>query len=368
MKSFAWSVAVLGVCMSFVAAGGDAAEGLWRLTIGPAVNVGVRAKFCARPQAVAGRLPRTPGLAGVSKAEAEERARRGLHDDGAFVDPDSSVELPDRTWNWWAPESAYADQTLTLRNAYVDSSFEEAVKAVYDADERVAPGVSLELSRALCRDEKRGWGVDVSILASWFRRDSILKAGGDVYERTDLEESGALLTRYGDGRLILTDRSKHNGGYGAGSFAGPGPLLDLSTKKTEWESAVSSSSVRARVSAEGDYQEFEWALVARPYYDCADWLRVYGTVGAAVSYLRFDYSFRASSDGKTVLRESRTYDDWDVYALAGLGVLARLGDWSVSADFMTRLWADSLTFDAASARGSVSRGDWMFRLGVGYAF
>ena len=190
--------------------GGSARFGNWRLTVGPAMNVGVKAKLRARPAAIAGHMPAFVRPTGISSEEAAANAAQGKYDNGAFINPDSSVELVGQTWNWWAPESAYDGSKLTFRNAYVDTSSAETAMGLGDKDDHVVPGVTAELSRNLFHDEERNWGLDISGLVSWYKRDKILKAGGERYSRTDTTDAGEYVTEYenGEERLLNILNSK----------------------------------------------------------------------------------------------------------------------------------------------------------------
>ena len=348
--------------------GGSARFGNWRLTVGPAMNVGVKAKLRARPAAIAGHMPAFARPTGISSEEAAANAAQGKYDNGAFINPDSSVELVGQTWNWWAPESAYDGSKLTFRNAYVDTSSAETAMGLGDKDDHVVPGVTAELSRNLFHDEERNWGLDISGLVSWYKRDKILKAGGERYSRTDTTDAGEYVTEYENGKdVYITDRSKNpTGGYGMGTYGGPGPLI--TPKAATKVPKVGHETTSGRVWAEGDYEELELALVARPYYDVSNWFRLYATVGVAASYMRFKYESTVSANGRSVSHRSHTYDDWDVYAVAGLGAMFSYERYSLGFDFLARLWADPLTFDTDSMRGSVERGDWTFRVWFGIEF
>lgn len=349
--------------------GGSASFGSWRLTVGPSVNLGVRAKFRVNAAALAPRATGFTPSVGKTQAEALADANAGRYDGGAFVNPDSSVELDNRTWNWWAPESAYSRGTLTFRNAFDGGSAATEIHNVSTRDEHDVPGVTVELARNLVHDGEAGWGLDLSVLASYFRRDDLLKAGGTCYTRTESEGNGAYVTEYGAGQMQLTDRSRNpSGGYGAGTYGGPGPLVDLTTKNFYLVPGAPGKTTKGSIEAEGDYEEFEFALVARPYCDVFGWLRAYATVGVAASYARLSYKSSVLADGARVSRGSHTYDDWDVCGLVGLGLMATYDRYSVGLDVMRRLWADPLTFDADAVRGSVNRGDWLVRLSFGVSF
>ncbi len=87
----------------------------------------------------------------------------------------------------------------------------------------------------MCRLRRAIWshgrfGVDLGLGFSFFKKDNWFKGRAGGYRRTDRYETGAYVTDVDLGNAdVFGDKWARNadGSFGAGSFDGPGPVLDL---------------------------------------------------------------------------------------------------------------------------------------------
>ena len=226
-------------------------------------------------------------------------------------------------------------------------------------------GLSVELSRNLFHDAEYGYGVDLAFAVNWFFKQDYFKSSGrmgegsvdTIFDMGDIAHDDDF-NRYTDG-----DGDYYgSGGYEALDWGTPvsvDPDLDMRY--------VDMPGGGGRYSARGDYSDLEMILLARPYYDIYDWLRLTGTIGLAVSRMDFDFSMAMTSNGRS-MRYSDDSHQWDVYGIAGLGLMMYYKDFTLSCDVLARFLDDKMDIDNPYVHGSVSRGDWMVRAMIGYEF
>lgn len=368
-----------------VAAEGDNAfhfGGGWRLSVGPALNAHIRTHVSAN-SSLLNYVPSHPTPAGASKAEAEAKANGSLDpdgvwrfDNGGWINPDDSAGVHGRTWNYNVPDAATLIEggSMHIRNAWTETSFSGGAVAGGDHNRDIdyAPGVSFELARCLYEDVENKWGVDLALGFSWFMRRNLIRASGMLYNGTYTTESG-----YYDTGIDVSNLGDDIDGYplnadgslGRGTWNGPGPVIDTSTATTKnVVESSSSSTVGLGYRTRGNYNEFEFTLAARPWYDVTDWLRAYGTLGVGLSYMRLSHHTSLSLNGSTVRSFDSVENDWAVYMVAGLGAVAHYDRYSLGFDFFARPFARDMDFRNEAISGSVGRGDWMFRVMLGVDF
>ena len=159
-----------------------------------------------------------------------------------------------------------------------------------------------------------------------------------------------------------------DGSYGAGTYDGPGPVLDLGggdlTVSHRWANISSSSrSSSYYLHAEGDYEDIEMTFAVKPFWDVTDWLRLRGTLGVAVSRTHFTFDV----DGQGYSSRQR-FDDWAVYGVGGLGGMLRWENFCLGVDFIARFLDDDIEIRGRDVRGSVERAPWMLTVYAGYEF
>lgn len=130
---------------------------------------------------------------------------------------------------------------------------------------------------------------------------------------------------------------------------GPGPVLSFDNITHGWTQTGLTEINAATVTASGDYREVELALLARPWFEVADWLRVVGTFGVGASYARFDLDTSIRMDGGDRVSYSETFDAWDFYGIAGLGLMGRFETFCLGVDSFVKVGDDAL--DVNGSRG-----------------
>ena len=360
--------------------------GGWCISVGGAMNGTVRTKVGLRPggawtrfgQGYGGQAVPLPG--GASRAAAQAAGDsysvgigRTTFPNGGFIDPNDAAGIPGETWNWHMPAGSLdAGGSMSIVNPYSESSYTESFGSFSGKDDGYAPGFSVGLDRLVWR--WGGFGVDFGFLFSYFRKDDLFKAEGRAWSRTDTTASGDYVTDVTFSPAVLGDPWVQNpdGSYGAGTFDGPGTVLDLGagdvTVSHRWANERTSShtstlSLRTR----GDYEEIEMVFALRPRYDVTDWFRVQGTLGAAVSRTHFAFDVYGRGDGGSYSGRQR-FDDWGVYGVGGLGGTFPYAGVCLGFDFLARFLDDEIKINGRDVHGAVDRGNWMFRVYAGYEF
>lgn len=394
------SVLVFGATLlaagSLCADGWTLLDGGWRISAGAVYNSPVKTRLSIAPMS-AGRPAISSGISGKTRAEAEAEAKGMKHGtrtdygSGAWFDSDSSLGDENWTWNGQIPNArsrlSSDNQTFLLDSVgYSDSvtTYESLDTGRFrDTDEAAMPGLNIELSRNLYHDEEYDFGLDLAFGVSYFFRHDVFSAGGSYQTgRSTTTTDGRYETTIDapDGPyvdIIPVDAWQWNddGSYGAGSYSGfpgglGGPVFDLgsiSTTHHPGQSASHQQTYGGSCRVRGTYRELEMMLCVRPYYDLTDWFRLYGTLGIAVS--RADLDLRMSFDGNGASdTRKRNFNDWDVYGVAGLGGMLRYKNFTLGADFLARFLDDDLSVNDKYVKGSLERGNWMFRLSLGYEF
>lgn len=372
---------VVGLSASVVCA--SVFDGGWRVSVGAAYNAPTKIGLKFSPVRFNGGTV-TPPVGYSSRAEAERivagkkvsATRRNYTADGKVFYDSSDYRkarggLETGSWNVQVPYDSWDGESFELASAeYVE------VRKVADGcgelklngtDEAAMPGVSVELSRNLYHNAEYNFGVDIAFLFSYFFRTDLYKnqsyAQSDAYEVARGKSRATVAPVSGVRESLWRDSE---GYYGAGSYYGPGPLFN----DPVISSSLGCSSLvqnNAWFHASGNFRELEMVLALRPYYDVFEWLRIYGTIGAAVSWSEFDLRVSYVDNGSTS-RYSRSYDQWDVYGIAGLGAMARWKNFTLGFDFFGRFLQDDLGIRDRIVHGSIGRSPWMFRGMIGYEF
>ena len=333
--------------------------GGWRFTGGGAMNANIRSKLRLRQNNV--------GQAGIARTEAQlhgdaYRLGEGRVDfpNGGFIDPNSSAAASGGTWNWHLPAGALdAGGTYSFADYYSGlSGLDCGTK-----DDDYAAGFSFGLDREIGR-----WGdagVDFGTVFSFFRKSDMVKAGG-----FSSNSSGAYVTDVSFNPGIVFDPWAQNpdGSYGAGTFDGPGTVLDLDGGDVSISHHLADESTTlSPLRMRGDYEELEMIFALKPWYDLTDWFRIQATIGAAVS--RMHFKFDAFGGGNMAAYSSRQrFDDWSVYGVGGLGGMFRFEDFCLGFDFLARFLDNAMKIDGRNVHGTIDRGGWFFRVYVGYEF
>lgn len=389
-------VLIAAAAFSAAADGWAVFDGGWRISAGAVYDFGVKATGRMMPrQGYA-----SPYREGLSRQQAEQQAggtRNGTRIDfanGAWIDTDDPVcaegddygktrfyKFPAATWN--------GGQTFALGSAeYSEVSTTIPLEGAFDrsfSDESGMLGVNVELSRNLYHDDEWGWGVDAAIGFQYFKHNGLLGVASQWFNGSSSHLYGSrakgLSLGGAKGRYSDFNWSEDGSYYGSGGtkvangryvdengedvYAGPiMPDLDDLGGGDFSEYDESYGSMRA----DGDYENMEILLLARPYYDVFDWLRVNATLGLVVSRQDLDFEMSILRDGALEYSNHRDFSQWDVYGVAGLGIMLYYKDFTLSGDFLARFLDQDLGFEDRYIRGEVSRGRWMFKLSVGYEF
>lgn len=332
---------------------------------------------------------RAEAFAAGSGASDPNGVRR--FDNGAWYDPHDSAYANDSDWSWnWRlhdPQSAdpagrrgfveyteysqsYSSASMTTASGYGGSS---------DSSEWF-PGLHIGLERELYRsDDERPWGVDLGLGFSYYFRRGLWKAGGVVatgsIERRQEKGMYEWWNDSGDTAKYILDYERDtqfsDGMWGSGGFGGPGAELQSSAwnfRDLVYSSEHSSASHILRYYGDGDYQEFSFELIARPWWEPYSWLRVFGSLGVELSRRSFDWSMAVGGTDGSAFHESGEASDWCFSGLVGGGVSLRWNDFVLAGEGLYRFGGDGLGVDGLAVNGEIEHADWILRLTLGYEF
>ena len=382
-------------------------RGKWRVSVGASVigpvksNLGVSnarmrqlsgfgESLIRSAAARHGVRPRAEAYAAGSGAADPNGVRK--FDGEAWYDPhDSAFENdPDWSWNWRLHDPTGTDPDG--RKGFVEyTSYSEDFESVAlnvaggdgrgDDSSEWFPGLRVELARELYRSEgERPWGVDISAAFAYYFQRGLWKTSGTA---ATASVSGHREDGYyewwndsEDTAQYILDNERatqfHGGMWGAGTFDGPGAELETSAWKVRDvmtdDSAHWSSAHVLRYEGDGDYREYSIELLARPWWEPWEWLRVFGSVGVEISRREFEWSMSVAGTDGTHYSESGEARDWRVLGLLGGGFALQWADFVLAGEALWRFGGDDLEVSGRTVNGSIESGDWGFRLSLGYEF
>ena len=258
---------------------------------------------------------------------------------------------------------------MSFRNVYYENSFSESYGDVAHKSDDYLAGFDIGFDRNLYKNG--AFGVDLAFGFAFFRNHDFYKSGGTYYSSSSTTESGEYVTDVSFNGDILGDPWAQNpdGSYGTGTYAGPGPVLDLNsgdvTVSHRWESlASSSSSSTLSVYTKGDYEEIDLTLSVKPYFELTDWFRVQGTLGVEISRSSAEFDTWATGG----YRNHEKFDRWRACGIAGIGGVFSYSDALVGFDFLARVFDDDMSIHGENVDGRLERAPWLFKVYVGYEF
>ena len=399
------------VCVIPAWCGQETAErrerGAWRLSIGGSVIGGVKPNIGAN----AGNMVRLSGFG----SSVSELGRHGVSgngkdkayalgsgaadpngvrrfDGGAWYDPKDSASANDGAWSWnWRlhdPSGRDHDgnKGFTEYTSYVEES-ETISTAIagsgdgYGSDSSEwFPGLRVEVARELYRsDGPRPWGLDIAAAFAYYFERGLWRVNGTAATATvngsreegkyewwnDSEDTAQYILDY------ERESQFRDGMWGVGTFDGPGAEL----KTADWKSRDVTTSTDAwaslhsfRYHGDGDYREYSIELLARPWWEPWEWLRVFGSVGVEISRREFEWSLSAVGTDGSRFSESGDANDWRAIGLLGGGLALQWRDFVLAGEALWRLGGDDLEVDGRTVRGRIEHGDWGFRLQLGWSF
>lgn len=357
-------------------------DGGWRVSAGGVYDFGVKANARFLPP-VSYASPFASGsrtrASAKAAAEGSKSGTRTDFGDGAWIDTADPVysggDDYGRTRYYRFPRATWSGgSTFTLNEYEYDqvTEFSAAQPSIYASDESGVWGFNVELSRNLYHDEDYGWGVDAAIAFQYFRRDGLFSASASWLNGTSTREKGTYKTVVELSSDDYDDWNWHDGDgesyYGSGDYSGNAGPIDAGSVHGVDDFTVVSDSSYGSLDAEGDYDDLELMLLARPYYDVFDWMRINSTLGLVVSRQSMEMSFMMLRDGAFDYRSNHDFSQWDAYGVAGLGLMLYYRDFTLSADFLARFLDREMDISDRYYSGSVQRGRWMLKLAVGYEF
>ena len=376
-------------------------DGRWRFSVGPVWDFGVKARGQLAPRQ-GYTSPFGPGE-GLTRQQAIDKSlpdgtvvsgKRTDFASGAWIDADDPVcpegDLPDMTRFYSFPAATYQGNGVFGLGTvgYSEADVFRPREGAYDrsiSDDSSMVGINLELARNLYHSDEHGWGVDAAFGFQYFKRNGLLDLAsrwfnGSSDGRWGTRVKGLNLNGL-NGRYSDFNWSEDGSFYGSGGTkVAPGRYVDASGEDVYagpisatladigGEDFYGSDASYGALYGDGDYENLEFLLLMRPYYDIYGWLRVFGTVGAVVSRQDLDFSLSVMRDGNVVSRTGQDFSQWDVYGVAGAGLMLSYKDFTLSTEFLARFLDDDLTFKGDYVRGTVERGSWMFKLALGYEF
>ena len=378
----------------------------WRISVGATVigpvrpRIGVSSSALAVQSAFGRKLGRLGGEAGGRTRE--EALAMGLgtadpngvrrFDGGAWYDPvdAGAANDPEWSWNWRLHDPEDNDpaglQGFVERTAYVEAG--ETVTTHLAEDEAHGqgdssawlPGLRVEGAYELYVHEgERPWGVDLAAAFAYYFERGLWSARGTAAtaEVDGLQETGYYewWNDSGDTAQYILDYERetqfHDGMWGAGTFGGPGAELASSAwnyREVLTESLPWSSTHALRYRAKGDYREYAFELMARPWWEPWQWLRLFGTVGAELSRREFTWSLKARGTDATAYAERGKERDWQLGGLLGGGLSVRWHDFVLAGEALWRFCGKDLEVSGRTVNGRVQPGEWAARLSLGYEF
>jgi len=313
------------------------------------------------------------------------RVDYGSDDGGAwYVDPASSWGEPDeykhQTRNWRLPENHVdEDRTAFVMNGEnwgeVISHSETLAGGVAGSDQDVSYGASVELSHALWISENNSWGLDIALGLTWMKAADCFKSGGIIARREATTQDGTAKVTIPAGCLNSGDMPEDDNTWGAAHYDGwegsgrNEPLINLNRiTVADGANPEKYYADTTYLHSHGDYEEWELAILLRPWYDINDWLCVHGAVGVGVTRSSFDYSMEAVCNGSTVYRSSEEFNEWNLYGIAGAGLLCRVWDFDISCDGLFRWCQQDMEINGRDVNGTIEKPWAVLRLGLSYAF
>ena len=340
----------------------------WRLTFGPQFNFNAKGRLGVK----AGAVPVPESLSSSSRAGAEAAgdrltlgSGRTVFGNGAYIDPSDAAGVAGETWNWYVPAGRLNNGSMSFANPYMEQSTVYTAIGGSDRDDTYSAGASFGLDRNVWN--WGDFGVDLGINFSFFIKDNWFKGRSGGYTRTDTYKSGSYITDVNLGNVdVLNDPWAQNpdGSYGAGTYDGPGPVLNLSEVSIahRWgaEQTRTETTSCGSFSVRGDLQMYEFQFALKPYYKLTDWFMLRGTMGVGLDYRNFDA--RISGLGKD------SEHDWDCYMICGLGGMFYWKDFCIGADFLHKVFDDDMDVNTRHVNGTVGNASWISRIYVGYEF
>ena len=372
MKTWIMAAGIVGLAAAAIA---DCEDGFntswgdgWRFSVGPQFNFSANGRL-----GVKGRAIPVPPPSHSSTRAAAKTAGDGISvgsgrtdfGNGAYIDSEDAAGISGETWNWYVPAGALNNGSMSFASGYAERT------TVYNAfggsakDDASPVGANFGLDRTIW---KRGdFGVDVGFNFSFFIKDSWFKGSAGGRTRTDTYAEGVYRTDVSLGNDdVFGDPWAQNpdGSYGAGTFDGPGPVLDLDEVSVShgWSAGRTRTSTAfyGPFSIRGDLQMYEFQLSLKPYYELTDWFMVRGTLGVGLDYRNLDV--RVSGLGKDSER------DWNCYMICGVGGMFHWENICLGADFLRKVFDDDMDVGTRYVSGGVGNAGWMLRVYAGYEF
>ena len=367
MKKFLVILPALACTMAHAEFATDLCKG-WRFSVGPQFNFNASGRLGVKGGAIPLPAPSFSSTRGAAQS-AGDSAQKGswplTMPNGAFVDPNDSAGVAGETWNWHVPAGQLDNGSMSIANAYSEHSTVYEAVGGSDKDYNWSAGASFGLDRAIWT--YGDFGVEVGFNFAFFLKDDWFKGSSGGYVRKDTYTDGSYITDVSMGNAeVMNDPWTQNpdGSYGAGTYDGPGPVINLSeidvTHRWGAENSRSTTSFSGPFSIRGDLQMYEFQLALKPYYELTEWFMIRGTLGVGLDYRNFDV--KVSGHG------SETVDDWDCYMVYGLGGMFHWEGVCLGADFLGKAFDDDLDVDTRYVNGAIGNAKWGFRVYVGYEF
>ena len=339
----------------------------WRFTVGPQFNFNANGRLGVK----SGAMPLPASTYRSTRAAAKDAgdgvSGSGRIDlgDGTFIDPNDAAGVAGETWNWHVPAGRMGLGRVSTANSYVEQSTVYSASGGVDKDDSNSTGANFGIDRSVWK--WGDFGVDVGFNFSFFIKDNWFKGQSGGYTRTDTYKSGSYITDLDLGNEdVLNDPWTKNpdGSYGAGTYDGPGPVLNLRDVSVahRWgaEQTRTETTSYGPFSVRGDLQMYEFQLALKPYYELTDWFMVRGTTGVGLDYRNLDV--KVSGVGKD------SEHDWDCYMICGLGGMFHWSNVCLGADFLRKVFDDDMDVSTRYVDGRVGNANWILRVYVGYEF
>ena len=342
----------------------DSGFGAWRVSAGGNICFGLKTKlgFNAPSRMYSG--PTSPVLG--SPADIASRLASGGRVeflDGAFIDPNGLMLAPN-TQNWRFPVSSVDRATGEV---VLNSAQRADGVGGRGSDDDTAFGASIELARTLYAHEG-GFGVDFAFGLSWMRCNNCFKASSSgTYASNSRYVYTPTAGSWNETLLKTAPLTPSGGYYGAGTGTGMGPVLDWTDFGPNTISQTGSPAAYS-LHASGDYEEWAFSFMLKPWWEVTDWWRLTGTIGLGTARSEFDCTVSGVFGSSGTYSSHDKFHEWKCYGIGGMGTVFRLWCVDLSFDILARFCNDDMSIRSESLSGKIEKPDVILSCALGFEF
>lgn len=343
-------------------------QNAWRLTVGPQISIGTKGTLGVKAVAIPVPVNKKTSTRSDAKSSGDRISIGDGRTDlgnGAYIDANDSAGKNGESWNWYVPAGQMNNGKIEIANQYSEHSTEYSTLGDYDTDSSDCVGVNFGIDRMLLK--KGRIGLDLGFGFAFLIKDNWFEGKSGYYSKIDTTVDGVYNTSVDFGNAdVFEDAWAQNpdGSYGAGSFDGPGPVLNLNEISVSQSWGKEQKKVKTTnygpFDLNADLEIYEFQLALKPYYEVTEWFMLRGIIGAGLDYRRLDVAVsNVCSD---------TDSDWSFYMLCGVGGILRWENVCFGVDAIAKVFNEDMDVDTKYVEGSISDADCQLNIFVGYEF